>query len=79
MSEYLKVADTGSVTHIKIILTKEIDKDKLDKNLKNNGVFIDMKNNMYDKNQFLLSCTSVNIEDFSDVSERILRSLKQSE
>lgn len=79
LSEYLKVADTGSVTHIKIILTKEIDKDKLDKNLKNNGVFIDMKNNMYDKNQFLLSCTSVNIEDFSDVSERILRSLKQSE
>ncbi len=79
LSYYLKVVDTESITHIKIKFTKEIDKEKLDKNLKINGVFIDLNNNILKENQFLLSCTSVKSDDFSDVSERILKSLKQSE
>ncbi len=74
LSEYLSVEETGSVTHIKIRLKVAADTEKLNENLNNNGVYIEMKDKTAD--HFLLSCTSVKSEDFQDVCRRIKNSFK---
>lgn len=79
LSDYLKVEETGSVTHIKIRLKKDINTEILNENLQKNGVYIDMNNSGVGHNCFLLSCTSIRSEDFYDVCRRIKNSFKKTE